>query len=264
MLFLRSDDANRAAFAAAGMGPFRYRRRGKLVALAYHQAPPEALEDATSSANGPISLCAAALRRLEARAKRPAAQKPAQESPRPKSPSKAQDAVTDSIDLQALARGEKPAWDGFVRRYAGLILSAVRPTARPGVELEDIVQEVFTRLCKDNFRLLKTYDPSRAGLSTWLTIVARSTARDMQRRRQPPITPIDLVPEVMLSVTRRAAGEAAPARRAAVAAAKARPDAALRARNGRRRDRDLARHRSANRPQHPSQGDAETARAFRG
>src|SRR5262249_6783718 len=44
MLFLRSDEANRAAFAAAGMGPFRYRRRGKLVALGYHQAPPEAVE----------------------------------------------------------------------------------------------------------------------------------------------------------------------------------------------------------------------------
>jgi RNA polymerase sigma-70 factor (ECF subfamily) len=109
--------------------------------------------------------------------------------------------VTDSLDLKALARGEKPAWDAFVRRYAGLILAAVRPVARPGAELEDIVQEVFTRLCKDEFRLLKTYDPARAGLSTWLTIVARSTARDMQRRRQPPIAPIDSVPEVMLSVT---------------------------------------------------------------
>jgi RNA polymerase sigma factor (sigma-70 family) len=109
--------------------------------------------------------------------------------------------VTNSLDLKALARGEKPAWDAFVRRYAGLILAAVRPVARPGAELEDIVQEVFTRLCKDEFRLLKTYDPARAGLSTWLTIVARSTARDMQRRRQPPIAPIDSVPEVMLSVT---------------------------------------------------------------
>ena len=56
MLFLRSDDANRAAFAAAGMGPFRYRRRGKLVALAYHQAPPEALEDSDLLGTGPISL----------------------------------------------------------------------------------------------------------------------------------------------------------------------------------------------------------------
>lgn len=109
--------------------------------------------------------------------------------------------MTETIDLQALARGEKSAWNGFVRRYAGLILSAVRVTARPGLDVEDIVQEVFTRLCKDDFRLLKTYDPARAGLSTWLTIVARSTARDMQRRRQPPVTPIDAVPEMLLAVT---------------------------------------------------------------
>src|SRR3984885_3727460 len=44
-LYLRSDEATHAAFAAAGMGPFRYRRNGKLVALGYHQAPPEAVED---------------------------------------------------------------------------------------------------------------------------------------------------------------------------------------------------------------------------
>jgi RNA polymerase sigma-70 factor (ECF subfamily) len=109
--------------------------------------------------------------------------------------------VTNPIDLQALIRGEKTAWNGFVRRYAGLILSAVRVTTRHGVDVEDIVQEVFTRLCKDDFRLLKTYDPTRAGLSTWLTIVARSTARDMQRRRQPLVTPIDAVPEILLAVT---------------------------------------------------------------
>jgi RNA polymerase sigma factor (sigma-70 family) len=60
---------------------------------------------------------------------------------------------------------------------------------------------VFVRLCKDGFRLLKTYDPSRAGLSTWLTIVARSAARDVLRRRQLPQTPIDLVPEGQLATS---------------------------------------------------------------
>jgi DNA transformation protein len=73
MLFLRSDDANRAAFAAAGMGPFRYRRRGKQVALAYHQAPPEALEDGDILGQWADLAFAAALRRAEARAKRPTA-----------------------------------------------------------------------------------------------------------------------------------------------------------------------------------------------
>jgi len=70
-LFLRSDDANRAAFAAAGMGPFRYRRRGKLVALAYHQAPPEAVEDSDVLGQWADLAFAAALRRAEAHAKKP-------------------------------------------------------------------------------------------------------------------------------------------------------------------------------------------------
>jgi DNA transformation protein and related proteins len=76
ILFLRSDDANRAAFAAAGMGPFRYRRRGKLVALAYHQAPPEAVEDSDILGQWADLAFAAALRRAGARAKRAAAKKP--------------------------------------------------------------------------------------------------------------------------------------------------------------------------------------------
>jgi RNA polymerase sigma factor (sigma-70 family) len=113
--------------------------------------------------------------------------------------------VAQEIDLQALSRGDKSAWDGFVRRYAGLVVAAVRGVAQEGGEVEDLVQEVFLRLCKDDFRLLKTYDANRAGLSTWLTIVARSTARDALRRRRLAVTPIDAVPEALLAT------EAAPA-----------------------------------------------------
>lgn len=108
--------------------------------------------------------------------------------------------MADTVDLISLCRGEKASWDMFVRRYAGLIVSAVRGVARDGADIEDLVQEVFLRLCKDGFRLMRTYDPARAGLSTWLTIVARSTARDAMRRRQLPSTPIDVVPEALLAV----------------------------------------------------------------
>lgn len=66
-LYLRSDEANRAAFAAAGMGPFRYRRRGKLVALGYHQAPPEVLEDGELLGEWADRAFAAALRRAAAK-----------------------------------------------------------------------------------------------------------------------------------------------------------------------------------------------------
>ena len=91
----------------------------------------------------------------------------------------AQDGLPD-----ALLRGEKAAWDAFVRRYGGLVVAAVRGVASVYGDVEDLTQDVFVRLCKDDFRLLRSYDPGRASLSTWITIVARSTARDGLRRRR--------------------------------------------------------------------------------
>jgi RNA polymerase sigma-70 factor (ECF subfamily) len=99
-----------------------------------------------------------------------------------------------------LLTGDSRAWGGFVRRYAALIVAAVRSVAPTSSDVEDLTQEVFVRFCKDNFRLLRTYDATRASLSTWITIVARSTARDALRRRRPQSVPIDAVPEGYLKV----------------------------------------------------------------
>jgi RNA polymerase sigma-70 factor (ECF subfamily) len=100
----------------------------------------------------------------------------------------------------ALLRGEKAAWDAFVRRYGGLVVAAVRGVAMAQPEVEDLTQEVFVRLCKDDFRLLRSYDPARASLSTWITIVARSTARDGLRRRRAETVPLEMVPEAQLAI----------------------------------------------------------------
>ena len=101
---------------------------------------------------------------------------------------------------ETLLRGEKAAWDAFVRRYGGLVVAAVRGVAMAQPEVEDLTQEVFVRLCKDDFRLLRTYDPERASLSTWITIVARSTARDGLRRRRAETGPLDPVPQAQLAI----------------------------------------------------------------
>ncbi|HVB14935.1 MAG TPA: sigma-70 family RNA polymerase sigma factor [Stellaceae bacterium] len=100
----------------------------------------------------------------------------------------------------ALLNGDSDAWGAFVRRYGGLIAAAVRGVALGHGDVEDLTQEVFLRLCKDEFRLLRSYDPERAALTTWLTIVARSTARDALRRRRPEGVPIEAVPEAQLAV----------------------------------------------------------------
>jgi RNA polymerase sigma factor (sigma-70 family) len=108
--------------------------------------------------------------------------------------------VAGEGELEALLRSDKGAWEAFVARYARLIVAALRGLTHDAAEIEDLTQDVFLRLCKDDFRLLRSYDPARAGLSTWLTIVARSTARDALRRRRGEAVPIEAVPEHRLAI----------------------------------------------------------------
>ena len=113
----------------------------------------------------------------------------------------------NQIDLRALAKGDKRTWDAFVAAAAPLINAVVRRAlASYRLSEEDVMdaaQDVFVRLCANEFRLLKTYDPARAGLSTWLAVVARSAAVDHARRRRQATQPLDEVPESHLGVEDR-------------------------------------------------------------
>ncbi len=44
-LYLKTGDANRADFEAAGMGPFTYTGKSKPVSMSYHEVPADVLED---------------------------------------------------------------------------------------------------------------------------------------------------------------------------------------------------------------------------
>lgn len=96
-----------------------------------------------------------------------------------------------NVDLRACLSGDKRAWDAFVRSTSRLIFAAVQRAlqARTGgcPDLEDRIQDVYVRLVQDNFRLLRTFDPARASLSTWLTLVARSVVHEHLRKRALPI-----------------------------------------------------------------------------
>lgn len=111
------------------------------------------------------------------------------------------------IDLHALKTGQKRAWDAFVAASAPLINSVVRRALATYRLSEDDVldaaQDVYVRLCANDFRLLKTFDPARAGLSTWLAVVSRSSAIDHVRRRRQATSNIDDVPEAFLGVEDR-------------------------------------------------------------
>ena len=100
--------------------------------------------------------------------------------------------VMDSgFDLGACLGGDKKAWDAFVERFAPVIFAAIAKVLQPARgrgdgQAEDLCQEVFLRLVREDYRLLRTFDQSRASLTTWLTVIARSTAIDSLRRRRLP------------------------------------------------------------------------------
>ena len=94
------------------------------------------------------------------------------------------------IDLKSCIQGDFQAWDRFCDRTAGIILAAIRRTAGPQLDdpalpdSDDLLQAVYLRLVKHDFRLLASFDPAKSSLVTWLTMVARSTTIDALRRRR--------------------------------------------------------------------------------
>ena len=109
----------------------------------------------------------------------------------------------EDADLAALLDGNKAAWDRFVARHAAVIFAAVRRRLVPAgrsADAEDVVQDVFVKLCQKDFRLLRSYDASRAKVTTWLTVIAHSAAIDHLRRLRRRTEDIEAQPEAVLAV----------------------------------------------------------------
>jgi len=100
----------------------------------------------------------------------------------------------DPSDLAALLTGERRAWERFVPYAAPIMRGVIRRILLPSARTEDTgdcLQEAFLKLCRNDFALLRRYDATRATLSTWLGVIASSTALDGLRRTPPPALPLD-------------------------------------------------------------------------
>jgi RNA polymerase sigma-70 factor (ECF subfamily) len=93
--------------------------------------------------------------------------------------------------MRDLLSGVANADDAFYVKYGPTIYGAVnhvlrnRPAGAAALDADDLAQEVFLRLLKEDARLLRSYDPARAAFSTWLSLVARSTALSLLRKNNP-------------------------------------------------------------------------------
>ncbi|GIW71689.1 MAG: hypothetical protein KatS3mg102_1231 [Planctomycetota bacterium] len=105
-------------------------------------------------------------------------------------PARQQAGALDGLALVEACCAEAPgAWERFVERYAPLIMAVARRTLRArGLspapdDVEDICENTFYAFVKDDFHLLRNYDP-RFALSTYVGVVARTQAHRYLRRRR--------------------------------------------------------------------------------
>lgn len=120
------------------------------------------------------------------------------------------------FDLQKCITGDAVEWSRFVRFAAPLVLAVARRAARGALgDAEDDAQEVFVRLVREEFRLLRAFDPGRARIETYLAVITRTVVHERTRRRALPISygrdasAIEDVAAVDTGVRNGAVGEAA-------------------------------------------------------
>lgn len=110
----------------------------------------------------------------------------------------------DAQLVERLLGGDDDAWqefiDGFSSAIFGAVINTLRKSGYGSDDSHDITQDVYVRLCKNDFRLLRQFDARRAGLKTWLGVIASSSTIDHLRRKRAGTVPIDDLPEDLFSV----------------------------------------------------------------
>jgi len=97
--------------------------------------------------------------------------------------------------VQSCLKGNKQAWSEFISRYSRLIYNyiystlAVNGSSIPKEQVEDIFQEIFQVLIKDNYRKLATYrGKNGCSLASWLRQVTINFTIDYLRKLRPIIS----------------------------------------------------------------------------
>jgi len=95
----------------------------------------------------------------------------------------------EKILIAGCTKGEKAAWDAFVRQYSGLIYHTIKKTfslhhSEPTSDsVDDLFQEVFLSLVKDDFSQLRRFRGDRGcTLASWLRMIASRRTIDHLRK----------------------------------------------------------------------------------
>lgn len=92
--------------------------------------------------------------------------------------------------VQAAIRGSGPAFTALWDTYIDQLRSFIRSMMRRSDDL--YVDDICSRSFEKAFRQIGTYDPSKSQFITWLRVIARNTALDLQEK-ETRLHPKDLV-----------------------------------------------------------------------
>ncbi len=104
--------------------------------------------------------------------------------------------MTDLEFVQRCIQGDKTAWDEFVDKYSRLIykyINCILKQNNPGLatpeNINDIFQEIFVILSKENFRKLQTFKAKNGcSLASWLRQVVVNYTFDCLRKHRPALS----------------------------------------------------------------------------
>ena len=103
--------------------------------------------------------------------------------------------MNDLEFVQRCVKGDRKAWDEFLSKYSRLIYSYIHNVlnakgCNPAQDdIQDIFQEIFCSLSKDNFKKLKSFKGRNScSLASWLRQVTINTTLDFVRKIKPAIS----------------------------------------------------------------------------
>jgi len=86
--------------------------------------------------------------------------------------------------IQACVKRDAAAWEEFMRRYHRLIAGVVCRTTQKWGEsspatMDDLIQEIYLKLCADDYRLLRAYDPKHPdAIYGYLKVITANVVHD--------------------------------------------------------------------------------------
>lgn len=86
---------------------------------------------------------------------------------------------SDELLLSRVAAGDRAAFTDFYDRHAARVLGLLVRMIGDRASAEDVLQETFWRA----WSRASQYDPTRASAAVWISLIARSRAIDLLRRR---------------------------------------------------------------------------------